>query len=174
MHLYRAFHAQRSFLAAGHKQTGLGSGQPKLLAYIDMHGSCTQRELAAYYDVGPATVCRMLDSLERSGFIQSAPDARDRRTKHLRITAAGRHALSGWEARCEELRERMLADFTPEEQRQFSALLVRAYLNMRDAGKAAAPAVAPAAASARAADRAPHPAPHPTPDHTPTKEAHHA
>ena len=61
--LYRAFHAQRNYLRPSLQELGLGSGQPKLLAYLAARGPCHQRQLADYFDVYPANVSRMVDSL---------------------------------------------------------------------------------------------------------------
>ena len=41
--LYRAFHAQRNYLRPGLQELGLGTGQPKLLAYLSARGPCRQR-----------------------------------------------------------------------------------------------------------------------------------
>lgn len=134
LRLYRAFHAQRTFLRAGHAQTGLGYGQPKLLAYIARHEACTQRDLARYYDLDAAGVCRMLNALEHKGLISSAPDPADRRAKHLRITPDGERLLTIWQNHCDQLEEELLAGFSPTERAQFARYLELAYLNLK--GKA--------------------------------------
>ena len=67
--LYRTFHAQRKYLRAYMKELGLGVGQPKLIAYLSDHGPCRQRDLADYFEIDPAAVCRMLDALQKGGFI---------------------------------------------------------------------------------------------------------
>ena len=51
MLLYRAFHAQRSYLRPCLGEIGLVVGQPKLITYLACHGPCGQRELAEYFDV---------------------------------------------------------------------------------------------------------------------------
>ena len=99
MRLYRAFHAQKNCLRPFAASLGLGSGQPKLLSYIAVHGSCTQRELAEYFEIDPSAVCRMLDSLEKDGFIACLP-ASDRRTKVIELTDRGREAIVAWDERC--------------------------------------------------------------------------
>ena len=63
--LYRAFHAQRSYLYPRLRELGLGPGQPKLLEYLGSHGPCAQRELAEYFEIDPAAVSRMLDTLQK-------------------------------------------------------------------------------------------------------------
>lgn len=60
MLLYRAFHAQHNFLRPSLGELGLGPGQPKLLNYLMNRGPCRQRELADYFEIDPAAVCRML------------------------------------------------------------------------------------------------------------------
>ena len=73
MLLYRAFHAQRSYLRPCLGEIGLVVGQPKLITYLACHGPCGQRELAEYFEVDSAAVSRMVDSLEKGGFITRRP-----------------------------------------------------------------------------------------------------
>lgn len=132
MHVYRIFHAQRAFLRPKISQLGMGPGQPKVLTYIASHGTCTQREIADYFETDPATVCRMLDSLERSGFVTSRP-ARDRRTKELVVTDLGLSAAASWGLCCDEETGVMLEGFSPEERELFEGFLKRAHANLRRA-----------------------------------------
>ena len=78
--LYRAFHMQRSYLRPCLREIGLGSGQPKLLSYIAAHPNCRPKELADYFEIDPAAVSRMLDTMEKSGFIVRRADDRNRRS----------------------------------------------------------------------------------------------
>ena len=63
MLLYRAYHAQTNYLRPRMAQLGLGPGQPKLLAYLAVHGTSTQHEMAAFFEVDDAAISRMLDLL---------------------------------------------------------------------------------------------------------------
>ncbi|WP_295620976.1 MarR family transcriptional regulator [uncultured Intestinimonas sp.] len=130
--LYRAFHAQRNLLRPSLVELGLGSGQPKLLAYLAAHGPCCQKELADYFDVDPANVSRMMESLERGGFVTRQADQQNRRRDLAEITDRGRQAGARWRSRYREVEERMLRDFSPEERERFKAYLVRAYRNARE------------------------------------------
>lgn len=130
MLLYRAFHAQRNYLRPCLGQIGLGSGQPKLLTYLSVHGPCRQKELADYFDVDPANVSRMLDSLEKGGFILRQADGSSRRCDQVVLTEQGRQAQKAWQSRCMELEDRMLDGFSPEERAQFANFLSRAYQNL--------------------------------------------
>ena len=131
MLLYRAFHAQRNFLRPSLGELGLGPGQPKLLNYLMNRGPCRQRELADYFEIDPAAVCRMLDSLEKGGFVTRHPDETDKRRDLIELTPAGQEAYTQWEDNCLKMEERMLSGFTPEERANFSEYLARAYQNLK-------------------------------------------
>ena len=131
--LYRAFHAQRNHLRQNLAPLGLGSGQPKLLAYLSARGPCPQRELAEYYEVDPAAVSRMLEALERNGFVVRRRDQASRRRDLVEITDKGRWAHEQWENRCQDLERVMLCDFTEEERARFCDYLARAHRNLRTA-----------------------------------------
>lgn len=131
MLLYRAFHAQRNALRPCFTKLGLGAGQPKLLGYLSRNGASSQRQLADYYEVDPAAVCRMLDSLQKGGFVTRRPDDTDRRRDLIELTPAGSQAYGQWRAFCAEVEEQMLQGFTPQEREAFSDYLFRAYQNLK-------------------------------------------
>ena len=131
MLLYRAFHAQRNFLRPSLGELGLGPGQPKLLNYLMNRGPCRQRELADYFEIDPAAVCRMLDCLQKSGFVTRRADGQGRRRDVVELTEAGRQINLDWQRRCRVMEEAMLSGFNPEERRQFADYLSRAYRNLR-------------------------------------------
>ena len=134
MRLMRAFHAQRACLRPAVDALGLGPGQPKLLVYVAVHGPATQREVADFFELDAGAVSRMFDSLERAGFVTSAP-GRDRRTKAIALTERGLEAARGWELACDAEQEAMLEGFLPEEREQFASLLARARANLRRAAE---------------------------------------
>lgn len=134
MLLYRAFHAQRAALRPNLAKLGLGAGQPKILGYLSRNGASSQRQLADFYDVDPATVCRMLDSLQKGGFVSRRPDQADRRRDLIELTPAGQEAYGQWQACCREMEEQMLAGFSQQERDLFSSFLARAYQNLKGEG----------------------------------------
>ncbi len=131
MLIYRTFHAQRSCLRPHLDQIGLGAGQPKLLAYLNTHGPCSQRELADYFEIDPAAVSRMIDSLIKGGFITRTPDGNNRRCGVVSLSEKGKEANQDWQISCRAMEEKMLAGFTVEEQARFSDYLSRAYKNLK-------------------------------------------
>ena len=131
MQLYRAFHAQRSYLRPHLTELGLGPGQPKFLGYLLRNGPCTQKDLAAYFEVDPAAVSRMLDALERGGFLTRQAREKDRRAGQVQLTAKGEAAYLAWQEGCRQMEQVMLQGFTQQEREQFSDYLARAYQNIR-------------------------------------------
>lgn len=136
MRLSRAFHAMKTDTRACARGLGLGPGQPRILSYLAAHGVSTQREIAKYLVIDPSAVSRMLDALERGGFLECVP-GRDRRCRSLALTDHGRETVRRWDAECARVDELMLAGFTPAERVQFDDLLDRARRNMtRELGDA--------------------------------------
>ncbi len=131
MLLYRAFHAQRNYLRPFVGEIGLGSGQPKLVAYLAERGPCRQRELAGYFEIDPAAVSRMLDALEKGGFVTRRVDESNRRADIISLTEQGLQANAAWQGHCREAEELMLDGFTAAEKEQFAQYLTRAYHNLR-------------------------------------------
>lgn len=129
--LYRASHAQRQLLHPYMAAIGLGTGQPKLLSYLDHFGSCSQRDLADYFELDPAGVSRMLDALAKKGFVVVEQAADDRRSKVVKLTAEGARVSHAWNAACREEATAMLEGFDPEERAAFADYLKRAHVNLR-------------------------------------------
>ena len=130
MLLYRAFHAQRNQLRPCIGRIGLEVGQPKILPYLAKNGPCPQKQLADYFEVDSAAVSRMLDSLEKGGFITRRLSAHSRRSNLVELTEKGRQAYAVWQDCCGELEERMLRGFTHQEREAFAGYLSRAYQNL--------------------------------------------
>ena len=132
MLLYRAFHAERNYLRPCLETIGLEVGQPKLLGYLSTNGSCSQKQLASYFDIDSAAVSRMLDSLEKKGFITRKTDERSRRSNLVEITEKGLQAHKEWRRHCRETEAIMLQGFDAAEKEQFAEFLSRAYQNFKE------------------------------------------
>ena len=131
MSISRAFHTMNNTTRPCARSLGLGQGQPRILSYIAVHGVSTQREIARFYSIDPSAVSRLLDPLEREGFLTSVP-GRDRRTRALDITEKGRHALAAWEDECRRVDRIMFCGFTSEEEATLRDMLERVRKNMAD------------------------------------------
>ncbi len=130
MALVRALQAQKALLKPFRSTLGLTTGQPRVISYLAVMGSATQREIADYLSMDPAQVCRILDALEKNGFVTTSANPADRRTKKTELTEAGQACVLPWDERCHEVDEAMLAGFSATEREQFMDYLERARVNL--------------------------------------------
>lgn len=132
--LFRTFHAQNNVLQPLREELGLGRGQPKMLTYLADHGPSSQGAMANHFDIDPAAVSRMAETLSQNGFLTRTEDEVDRRSKRLELTAKGQKAAEIWKERCASMESRMLDGFSEEEKSELVRLLNRLYLNVRNGG----------------------------------------
>ena len=83
--LLRAQAAMNREIMAQAAALGLSPGQPKVLRCLDALGPYSQRMLADYCEVDPSAICRMLDSMERDGFLIRRPSKTDRRAGEVAL-----------------------------------------------------------------------------------------
>jgi MarR family transcriptional regulator, 2-MHQ and catechol-resistance regulon repressor len=88
-------------------------------------GDMTLNDLAAYLYLDKSTASRVVDALERKGYVTRSPHPKDRRAVLLEATPSGRE-LEGKirESILAEERE-LLADFAPEVRQAMTQLLRR-------------------------------------------------
>lgn len=134
MLLYRTYHAQRSVVRPMGAALGLGTGQPKLMDYLSRYGPRSQKQLADYFEIDPSAVCRMLDALEKGGFVTRSVDQNDRRTGVVSLTEKGSRAATAWQQAADTVEQQMLAGFTEKEKTQFAEYFRRAYRNLKPNG----------------------------------------
>lgn len=135
MLLYRAFHAQRGELRPSLNRLGLGTGQPRILGYLMRNGAASQKELADYSEVDPSAISRMLESMQKGGFITRKASENDKRSGVVDITELGRKAYAEWRNDCDIVEERMLKGFNDEEKAELMSLLKRVYTNLKHTEK---------------------------------------
>ena len=128
--LIRTYHAQKNRLRPEMAGIGLSPGQPKILNRLMEKDCCMQKELAESCYIQPATVSRMLDTMEQAGLVCRQEEAPRRRAASVAITEAGREAHRQWQAICGRVGEVSLAGFTEEERQQFAEYLRRMYRNL--------------------------------------------
>ena len=154
MLLYRAYHAQTNYLRPRMAHLGLGPGQPKLLAYLAVHGTSTQHEMATYFEVDDAAISRMLDLLRQAGLVRTTR-GQDRRTKTVELTATGHGALAAWDSVCDNEQDVMLAGLSAEERATLAGLLARVHANLAAANSPATATSRPATPTTPAHPAAP-------------------
>lgn len=79
-----------------------------MAAIMNSPSLSAQVDIARRLRIEGPTMTRMLDTLENDGLVERLPDPADRRTKQLRLTAAGEAALEEIFSVADELRDRLL------------------------------------------------------------------
>ncbi|MEU6233916.1 MarR family transcriptional regulator [Kitasatospora sp. NPDC047058] len=96
-----------------------------LLDRLERHGPANVKALADALAVDSSTVTRQAAPLVAAGLVGRVQDPADRRAVRLALTPLGVRRLADVRAGRSELARRLLADWPPEEQRAFCALLAR-------------------------------------------------
>ena len=100
------------------------------LAALREQGACDQARVAALIGYDRATLGDVIDRLEARGWIARAPGTRDRRTKVVSLTSAGRTVLRRVEHDVRRAQDDVLQPLAARERRQFERLcrkLLRAH-----------------------------------------------
>lgn len=116
---------------------GLFRGQPPVLHFLHEEDGLTQTTLAARLGVTPATMTKMLQRMEKAGWVQRRPDASDQRVSRAYLSEAGRAIIAEMDAALQRLDEEAFARFTLEEKLLFRRFLLQTRDNLTAAGDAA-------------------------------------
>jgi DNA-binding MarR family transcriptional regulator len=93
LHLQRAARRRRAALRRGAAAGGLSNGQYSLLIALNRPEPPRITDLAPFLAMDRTTLTANLKPLERRGLLEVVPDAKDRRSRRLRLTEAGRDLL---------------------------------------------------------------------------------
>jgi len=88
----------------------------------------THTELAQRLDKTPSTITKMLQRMEKTGFVIRRPDAEDQRVSRVYLTDTGRAIKTQVQAIWETMEAETFAGFTLEER----VLLRRFLIQLRD------------------------------------------
>jgi DNA-binding MarR family transcriptional regulator len=95
---------------------GLYRGQPSVLQALWEQEGLMHTDLARRLQVQPATITKMLQRMEKTGFVERRPDPNDQRVSRVYLTAAGHAVRADVQQVWRQLEEEAFAGFTPEEQ----------------------------------------------------------
>ncbi len=102
---------------------GLTRTQWQALGALKRMGPLTQAALAEYLEVETATIARLTDRLEASGWIERKPDSNDRRVKLVSMTPKANAIMDEVSVVGQKLRDDMLVDLSQKEREQLVAAL---------------------------------------------------
>mgnify|MGYP003412464533 CR=1 FL=1 len=109
-------------------------GQPEILGYLLNHGDCSQKELADYLGVSPASIATSLKRMSKAGFIERTADEKDRRINRLKITDEGKTVFLSGKAECDKIDAAMFSGFSEKEITDFSDMLSKIAKNLSSDG----------------------------------------
>ena len=102
---------------------GLYRGQPPVLFALWDQEGLTHTELAERLQNTPATITKMIQRMEKAGFVQRRPDANDQRVSRVYLTEAGRAIQARLQAIWDTMEAETFAGLSDEER-----LLLRHFL----------------------------------------------
>jgi DNA-binding MarR family transcriptional regulator len=117
--------AERAHMEEVLQAHGVTLHQYTALSLLERRDGLSSAQLARRHFVTPQAMNQLVATLERDGLIRREPDAANRKILRASLTGEGRAALAACHAAVDELERRMLAGFTPEQEREFRAALER-------------------------------------------------
>lgn len=122
---------QRKFFAKI-AETGLTSGQPKVLDYLKDHDGSVQKDIASACQIDPATVTSLLLRMEEAGLVQRRNQPGNRRSLHVFLTDKGKREIVKIQKAFLELEEEVFKGFSAEERTGFMEMFMKINKNISD------------------------------------------
>ena len=109
----------------------LTSSQGRIIGFIarQSEAPCC-RDLEQHFHLSHPSISGTLSRLEKKGFLEARPDSEDHRLKRLYLLPKGQECHQQIQATIQSMEDRIVRDFTPEEQELLSQLLNRALANI--------------------------------------------
>ncbi len=88
-------------------KAGVAAGHYELLSYVRDHPDARVADLASAFAIGVGTTSKIVDRLEKQGWMERRPNPANRRSSLLTLTPAGESAVSrakpAWRAAIQEI-----------------------------------------------------------------------
>jgi MarR family transcriptional regulator for hemolysin len=111
-------------------QLGMTLTDAKVLVYLARNEGATQARLAELSDTDPMTLVRVLDRMEKDGWLERRPDPSDRRAYRLFLKRAADPVLAEIHRIGDKARAEALAGLSQEERAHLLTLLERIHANL--------------------------------------------
>lgn len=112
------------------EEIGLYRGQPPVLRALWEQEGLKHTELAKSLNITPATVTKMLQRMEKAGFVQRRPDLEDQRVSRVYLTEAGRAIQSEVQYIWQKMEDETFGSFSQEELTELWKYLVQIRNNL--------------------------------------------
>jgi DNA-binding MarR family transcriptional regulator len=111
---------------------GMTLHQYTALSLLERRDGLSSAQRARRHFVTPQAMNQLVATLERDGLIRRRPDTANRKILRSSLTDHGQAVLAACHAAVDKLEGRMLADFTPAQEREFRAALERSLRGLAD------------------------------------------
>lgn len=112
------------------KDTGLTSGQPKVLDYLKNHNGAVQKDIAAGCHIEPASLTAILNGMETKGLIERRVCPDNHRFYNVYLTETGRLYVGRLENEFDTIESYALQNFSKADKEQLIEYLSRIYNTM--------------------------------------------
>lgn len=112
------------------KDTGLTSGQPKVLDYLKNHNGAVQKDIAAGCHIEPASLTAILNGMETKGLIERRLCPDNHRFYNIYLTETGRLYVGRLENEFDTIESYALQNFSEADKEQLIEYLSRIYNTM--------------------------------------------
>lgn len=109
------------------KDTGLTSGQPKVLDYLKDHNGAVQKDIAAGCHIEPASLTAILNGMETKGLIERRLCPDNHRFYNVYLTETGRLYVGRLENEFDTIESYALQNFSEADKEQLIEYLSRIY-----------------------------------------------
>jgi len=132
----RLCHLHHNRIHALMDDLGLYRGQGRTLDLLWREDGRTHSDLSQSLGVQPATVSKMIQRMERAGFLERRADPDDQRVSRVFLTESGRQIKQQVDARFDQLEREAIDGLLPQEVLLLRRLLMRVSDNLRRQQKA--------------------------------------
>lgn len=112
------------------KDTGLTSGQSKVLDYLKDHNGAVQKDIAAGCHIEPASLTAILNGMETKGLIERRLCPDNHRFYNVYLTETGRLYVGRLENEFDTIESYALQNFSEADKEQLIEYLSRIYNTM--------------------------------------------
>ena len=112
------------------KDTGLTSGQPKVLDYLKNHNGAVQKDIAAGCHIEPASLTAILNGMATKGLIKRRLCSDNHRFYNVYLTETGHHYVDRLEKEFDIIESYALQNFSEADKEQLIEYLSRIYNTM--------------------------------------------
>ncbi|WFB35843.1 MarR family transcriptional regulator [Kiritimatiellota bacterium B12222] len=103
----------------------LHRGQSRLFDKLEQSDGISQRELAQRMNIAPATLTRMVQNMEKNGYVSRQTDPQDQRITRIHLTAKGIETRKRIRKKMRAVDRKIFKHFSQAEKEHLEEMLMR-------------------------------------------------